>query len=73
MRLIPGTPRSSTDPGGPNGRLELYYNRKWGTICDKRFTKSSADVVCQQLGYDRAYEYGTVLDLGFVNIIIIIM
>ena len=67
MRLIPGTSRSTIDPGSPHGRLEVYYNRRWGTVCNKGFTETSADVVCRQLGYERAYEYGTVLDLRSVK------
>ncbi|XP_077981230.1 scavenger receptor cysteine-rich domain-containing protein DMBT1-like isoform X2 [Glandiceps talaboti] len=33
------------------GRLEIYHNGKWGSVCDDNFNSKSVEVVCQQLGY----------------------
>ena len=33
------------------GRLEVYHNDVWGTVCDDAFTNASARVVCYMLGY----------------------
>lgn len=33
------------------GRVEILYDGKWGTVCDDDFNKNAADVVCKMLGY----------------------
>ena len=48
IRLING----DGTPG--NGRIEIYHENTWGMVCDDFFDRQDADVVCRQLGYDRA-------------------
>ena len=50
-----------------SGRLEIFIDGQWGTICGKRITKTVAEAVCRQLGFipDEAVDYGTVIELGY--------
>ena len=44
MRLVGGSHRSE-------GRLEVYHNGSWGTVCDDNFGDDDATSMCRILGY----------------------
>ena len=44
FRLVGGLNRYS-------GRIEVYYNNTWGTICDDGFGAEEARVICGYFGY----------------------
>ena len=33
------------------GRLEIYYNETWGTVCHNYFDDTDAQVACFMLGF----------------------
>jgi hypothetical protein len=37
--------------GGSVGRLEIFVDNSWGSVCDNSFDKATADVACRQLGF----------------------
>ena len=51
-------------PSTSSGRLEIYYNGRWGTVCDDSFDLTDADVACRQLGFASAFSQGNVGELG---------
>ena len=41
-----------------------YFNGKWGTVCNKKFTDNSGLVACRQMGYDSGKMEGGFEEFG---------
>ena len=46
--------RLSSGPNSRSGRVEMYINGQWGTVCDDLWSTSASTVVCRQLGFGNA-------------------
>ena len=46
VRLVNGTLSSGT--------VQIFYDQKWGTVCDESWDITDANVVCRQLGFSGA-------------------
>ena len=50
LRVVDGE-RTDEDGKLCEGRLEIFLNGEWGSICDDYWTPEDADVACRQLGF----------------------
>ena len=50
------------------GRLEIFINDEWGTVCGDTINPIISDIACQQLGLSSSGAvYGTARNLGYAH------
>ena len=52
LRLVNGN-----QTGGLEGRVEICFGGRWGTVCDDPWNYYNAEVVCRQLGFGTAGKF----------------
>ena len=62
VRLVSSTGLDSLSSNISAGRLEIFLDNQWGTVCDDLF--SGADEACCQLGFSEAVAFHNQINLG---------
>ena len=47
----------NSPPSTTSGRLEIFLQGQWGTVCDDDFERTEAAVACRQLGFTSAIRW----------------
>lgn len=59
LRLIVDCGRTNGTCNQSTGRLEIFLNGRWGTVCSEGFGEVEATLACNQLGYSSMFSLFT--------------
>jgi len=51
LSLSAGVSRFKSGASHFEGRIEIYIDNQWISLCNDQWTQSNAHVICRQLGY----------------------
>ena len=74
IRLVPTTERVRSSTSYTAGRVEVFYNGQWGTVCGQNVNKVTADSLCAKVTGEQdsfALVYGTAGSSGLPYVKII--
>lgn len=52
------------------GRVEVFHNGQWGTVCDNHFNEAQAQVICKIMGYERRFDIVAHIFLFIIQVLI---
>lgn len=64
------TVRLADGPNAYSGRVEVYANGTWGTVCDDHWNLNAGSVVCEQLGFAKVTSIHEAAEFGPGNNIV---
>ena len=56
VNALEGAVRLADGSDASEGRVEIFHDGQWGTVCDDSWGSEDATVVCRQLGFGGAAE-----------------
>ena len=64
LRLRPLDDENRFTQSLSEGKLEVYLNNQWTSVCNETFGENEATTACRQLGYTTSHSHSGVISDG---------